>query len=595
MSINLQNIPESPGIYKFFSKKEIIYIGKAKNLKKRVSSYFGKSSKDRKTQQIKILTDNIETFVTLNEAQALLLEQSLIKENLPRFNILLRDDKTYPYVHFSMDHEFPSISMRRTKHAVSKNFIGPFISVQAVKSTIKDLRKIYQIRNCSDSTFKNRSRPCIEHQMKRCSAPCVNLIDNSNYLADITSAQQYLSSSSQDTKSIMAAKMLKLSDQQEFERANEIKQKIESLDLIHQEQSLNSSLASVDTFACISKLNRTGAAIISIRNGKIRGVKSYYLKGDLTHDLDLLFQSLIFSYYQSIFSLPEKIILANKVQNINLIKEAVSLKFKKNILISTYINTDARKFAKLAILNSNQAIDNRINQTDRYKYAIKDLASRVGMTSSNLSIEGYDISHHAGKYAVASLVKFSNQGPIKSSYKIFNMPEEFSGNDIGSIANVLERRSARAMLEPLPDIILVDGGQLQLDAAIRVMDNASQEPPLILCIMKGSNRVRATETILSQNGIIEMPKQSAGFTLLQQVRDEAHRFAIQAHRKKKQASSKLSQLEMIPGIGTIIRGRLFKKFRTISSIKKATIADLTDIQGISITLAKTILKELKKL
>lgn len=228
MSINLQNIPESPGIYKFFSKKEIIYIGKAKNLKKRVSSYFGKSSKDRKTQQIKILTDNIETFVTLNEAQALLLEQSLIKENLPRFNILLRDDKTYPYVHFSMDHEFPSISMRRTKHAVSKNFIGPFISVQAVKSTIKDLQKIYQIRNCSDSTFKNRSRPCIEHQMKRCSAPCVNLIDNSNYLADITSAQQYLSSSSQATKSIMAAKMLKLSDQEEFERANEIKKKLKA-------------------------------------------------------------------------------------------------------------------------------------------------------------------------------------------------------------------------------------------------------------------------------------------------------------------------------------------------------------------------------
>jgi len=595
MSINLLNIPESPGIYKFFSKKEIIYIGKAKNLKKRVSSYFGKSFKDRKTQQIKILTDNIETFATLNEAQALLLEQSLIKENLPRFNILLRDDKTYPYVHFSMDQEFPSISMRRTKHAVSKNFIGPFISVQAVKSTIKDLQKIYQIRNCSDSTFKNRSRPCIEHQMKRCSAPCVNLIDNSNYLADITSAQQYLSSSSQVIKSIMAAKMLKLSDQQEFERANEIKQKIESLDLIHQEQSLNSSLASVDIFACISKLNRTGAAIISIRNGKIRGVKSYYLKGDLTHDLDLLFQSLIFSYYQSIFSLPDKIILANKVKNINLIKEAVSLKFKKNILISTHINTDARKFSKLAILNSNQAIDNRINQTDRYKYAIKDLASRVGMTSSNLSIEGYDISHHAGKYAVASLVKFSTQGPIKSSYKIFNMPEELSGNDIGSIANVLERRSARAMLEPLPDIILVDGGQLQLDAAIRVLDNALQEPPLILSIVKGSNRVRATETILSKNGILEMPKQSAGFTLLQQVRDEAHRFAIQAHRKKKQASSKLSQLEMIPGIGTIIRGRLFKKFRTIPSIKKATIVDLTDIHGISISLAKTILKELQKL
>ena len=185
MKSKLKSVPSTPGIYKFFSKNEIIYIGKAKNLKKRVSSYFGKSFKDRKTHQIKTLTDKIETFSTTTEVEALLLEQSLIKENLPRFNILLRDDKTYPYIHFSMNHKFPSISMKRSKHAVSKNFFGPFISAQAVKSTIKDLQKIFHIRNCSDSTFNNRSRPCIEHQMQRCSAPCVNLIPETTYLADI--------------------------------------------------------------------------------------------------------------------------------------------------------------------------------------------------------------------------------------------------------------------------------------------------------------------------------------------------------------------------------------------------------------------------
>ena len=271
MAIDLKQVPKTPGIYKFFSKNKIIYIGKAKDLKKRVSSYFGNSSKDRKTQQIKILTDKIETFSTTTEAEALLLEQSLIKENLPRFNILLRDDKTYPYVHFSLDHKYPSISMKRSKHAVSKNFFGPFISAQAVKATIKDLQKIYQIRNCSDTTFNNRSRPCIEHQMQRCSAPCVNLISEISYQGDIISSQHYLSSSGKKTKSLMTAQMHKLAEKQEFERAQEVKRRIRSLDMLHQEQSINSSLISVDFFACVSKLDRTGICILSVRDGKIRG------------------------------------------------------------------------------------------------------------------------------------------------------------------------------------------------------------------------------------------------------------------------------------------------------------------------------------
>ena len=301
MALDLKQVPNTPGIYKFFSKNKIIYIGKAKDLKKRVSSYFGKSFKDRKTQQIKFLTDKIETFSTTTEAEALLLEQSLIKENLPRFNILLRDDKTYPYVHFSMDHKFPSISMKRSKHAVSKNFFGPFISAQAVKSTIKDLQKIYQIRNCSDTTFSNRSRPCIEHQMQRCSAPCVDLISEISYQSDIISSQHYLTSSGKETKSLMTSQMLKLAEKQEFERANEIKKRIRSLDLLHQEQSFNSSLVSVDFFSCVSKLERTGVSVLSVRDGRIRGTKTHYLKGNQLHDIDNLFQSLIFSYYQNSF------------------------------------------------------------------------------------------------------------------------------------------------------------------------------------------------------------------------------------------------------------------------------------------------------
>ena len=588
MALDLKQVPNTPGIYKFFSKNKIIYIGKAKDLRKRVSSYFGKSFKDRKTQQIKILTDKIETFSTITEAEALLLEQSLIKENLPRFNILLRDDKTYPYVHFSMDHKYPSISMKRSKHAVSKNFFGPFISAQAVKATIKDLQKIYQIRNCSDTTFNNRSRPCIEHQMQRCSAPCVSLISEASYQGDIASSQHYLSSSGKKTKSLMNAQMHKLAEMQEFERAQEIKKRIKSLDLLQQEQSFNSALTSVDFFACVSKLDRTGICILSVRNGKIRGTKTHYLKGNQLHDVDSLFQSLIFSYYQNSFSLPKKIILNIKPCNLSLIKQAVKLKFGKQISISTSINSNIRKVAKLGKLNANQVIENRVNQADKYSFAIKDLILNLGIRKQNITIEGFDISHHGGKNAVASAVRFSSHGPEKNNYRLFNIPKEFSGNDIGSMKHVLDRRINKKGINSLPDIILIDGGRLQLEVALRTFSVLAKRSPIILSIVKGSKRVRSTETILSKDGIIEMSKDSPGFLLLQQIRDESHRFAITSNRNKKNKSIKKSSLDNITGLGPKKKKDLMNYFKSIQSIKSASIEDLCKVSGISIKLAKEI-------
>ena len=588
MALDLKQVPKTPGIYKFFSKNKIIYIGKAKDLKKRVSSYFGNSFKDRKTQQIKILTDKIETFSTTTEAEALLLEQSLIKENLPRFNILLRDDKTYPYVHFSLDHKYPSISMKRSKHAVSKNFFGPFISAQAVKATIKDLQKIYQIRNCSDTTFNNRSRPCIEHQMQRCSAPCVNLISEISYQGDIISSQHYLSSSGQKTKSLMTAQMHKLAEKQEFERAQEVKRRIRSLDLLHQEQSINSSLISVDFFACVSKLDRTGICILSVRDGKIRGTKTHYLKGNQLHDIDSLFQSLIFSYYQNAFSLPKKIVLNIKPSNLPLIKQAVRLKFGKEISISASIHSNLRKVAKLGKLNANQVIENRVNQADKYLFAIKDLSLSLGLDRKNLTIEGFDVSHLGGKHAVASAVRFSSYGPEKKNYRLFNIPKELSGNDIGSMRHILERRINKSDINPLPDIILIDGGKLQLNAVLSTFSALIKNPPIILSIVKGSKRVRATETILSKDGIIEMPKDSPGFLFLQQIRDESHRFAIASNRKKKNKTMKKSSLDNIKGLGPKKRNNLMKYFKSVQSIKTASLDDLCKVSGISIKLAKEI-------
>jgi excinuclease ABC subunit C len=592
MMLDLKQVPQTPGIYKFFSENKIIYIGKAINLKKRVSSYFGTSPKDRKTTQIKLLTDKIETFSTKTEAEALLLEQSLIKENLPRFNILLRDDKTYPYIHYSMDDTFPSISMRRSKHAVSKDYFGPFISAQAVKSTIKELQKIYQIRNCSTSTFRNRSRPCIEHQMRRCSAPCVEHISESDYKADILSSQNYLASTGKKSRKLMLSQMKKLADECNFEKAQELKQRIASLDILQQEQSLTIKPTSIDFFSCVEKHGKTGVCILSARDGKIRGTKTYFFKENLLDDLDSLIQSLVFSYYQNSFSLPEKIIFTAKPKNLGLIQEAIKLKFGQLIRISCSTPSGFKQLASLAIFNANQVIENKIGTSDKYEHAMQNLARYLGLDKTNLLIEGYDVSHHSGKYAVASAVKFSNKGPDKKFYRLYNIPSLYAGNDIGSIEHVLERRAQKASQYPLPDIILIDGGQAQLNAALRVFRSMNSLQPIILSIVKGAKRVRATETILSMQGILEIPVNSSGFNLLQQIRDESHRFAITSNRKKKNKSTQYSALDAINGLGPSRKKSLLKYFKSLKRLRSASLQEIGMVPGISIKLAAEVKKTL---
>jgi excinuclease ABC subunit C len=594
MTLDLKQVPQTPGIYKFFSENKIIYIGKAINLKKRVSSYFGSSLKDRKTNQIKLLTDRIETFSTKTEAEALLLEQSLIKENLPRFNILLRDDKTYPYIYYSMSDKFPSISMKRSKHAVSKDHFGPFISAHAIKSTIKDLQKIYQIRNCSNSTFKNRSRPCIEHQMRRCSAPCVDQISELDYSVDILSSQDYLASTGKKSRNLMLSQMKKLADDCNFEKAQELKQRIASLDILHQEQSFSTNLTSIDFFACVEKHGKSGACILSVRNGKIRGTKTYFFKENLLENLDTLIQSLVFSYYQNSFSLPEKMIFTPKPKNLTLIREAIHLKFDQSISISCSTPPPTKQLAKLAILNANQVIENKIGKSDKYDHAMQNLAQYLGLDKTTLLIEGYDVSHHAGKYAVASAVKFSNYGPEKNDYKLYNIDPLYAGNDTGSIEHVLQRRIQKISKNPLPDIILIDGAQAQLNSAVRAFKIKNCSQPIILSIVKGAKRVRATETILSMQGILEIPVNSPGFNLLQQVRDESHRFAITSNRKKQSKSIQYSALDEINGLGPKRKRRIIKHFKSLKRLSSASQHEICMVPGISIKLAAEIQKNLIK-
>ena len=593
MSINLKKVPNTPGVYKFFNNHEIIYIGKAKDLKKRVTSYFGKSYKDRKTSQIKFLTDKIETFTTKNEVEALLLEQMLIKENKPKFNILLRDDKTYPYIYFSLDHEFPGVYSKRTKNAVDKKYYGPFVSSDAVKKSIKEIQKIFKVRNCSDNTFANRTRPCIEFQMKRCSAPCVQKINKVDYFEDISSAKSFLSSSDTKTVQRLTGDIEKAVSKLDFEKAAEIRDRLKRLNLLKEEQSVVTLANDVDIFSVSSEMSYLGVSIIVVRNGKIRGTKTHLIKQAHYNSLDDVYQSAVFNFYDNQIDIPKKILCPYVLEDKAILEDMFQAKHKKRVKIVHSPSKSIRPIFNLCKLNAMQVIKNHISKEDKYTFALNELSNYLGIKDIK-KIEGYDVSHISGDNAVASCVVFSKTGPLKNNYRLFNIPQKISGNDIGSLEHVIARR-LKYYDDPKtkPDLILIDGGKSQLKFVKQVIDKSEHKDLEVISIVKGANRLRATETIIGKTGVLELDKYSKAFLLLQEIRDESHRFALQAQRKKKRSKITKSELDNIKGIGNILKQRLLKRFKSVAKIKLASADDLMTVDGINEKIAKLIINELK--
>ena len=588
MKDKIKNIPESPGVYKFFSKKELIYIGKAKNLKKRTSSYFGKSLKDRKTNQIRRLTDHIEVFITNNEVEALLLEQNLIKENKPKFNILLRDDKTYPYIFFSLDQEFPGVYLKRTKDSVNKNYIGPFVSSQAVKNSIKDIQKIFRVRNCSDTTFKSRTRPCIEFQMKRCSAPCTKNISREEYMEDIEKSKDYLTSSKKNLVSNLKKAMNKASDELNYEKAADIRNKINQVEVINEKQAITPSGIDADIFSVEKVNNYAGICIVTIRDGKIRGTKTHLVKNAFLETTNNLYELAVFNFYASKANLPKKIFFSASLEKLSLIKECIRDNISDKIVFPKTKNSFIKPIVSLAKNNASQIVKNHLSKKEKYAFAYKGLSKKLGIKKIE-RIDAFDISHQFMKQGVGSCVVFNENGASKKDYRLFNIPNDIAGNDIASIEHIISRR-LKYYIEHSPDLILIDGGRTQLNFTNKILKKFGMEKILVLGIAKGKGRVRATETIYTNKGILEIDPHSESFQLLNELRDESHRFAITASRKKIRKSNKYSALDSVRGIGPIIKRSLLKKFKSLKGIKEASKSELMTIKNINETMATEIKK-----
>jgi excinuclease ABC subunit C len=581
---DLSHVPNKPGVYQFFDKSKIIYIGKAKDLNKRVRSYFTPAIKDRKTEQIKKQAIKVETFTTHSETEALILEQQLIKEYKPKFNILLRDDKTYPFIYFASSHDFPSIHLKRSKQAIDENFYGPYTNARLVRDQIKELQKIFRLRNCSNSTFSNRSRPCIEYQMKRCSAPCVNLISKSDYAEDISAAKGYLTSEKKHVKKILVEKMQRHSELLEFEEADRCKKRLDSITSLEDETSINIHPLDIDIWHG-SFEHKTGLAKISVREGKVRSTKTYLIDSDSSSEIDNVFRRAIFHNYLHKSQIPSKILIANKISERTILKEALEKIFKKKINIFVKAPKGSKSFLDLAKLNSKQTIINSNKKEPPMKPAFDELMQKFKLKIVNPTLDCIDISHHSGSNPKAGIIRFNIYGADKKFYRAYNIPEELGGNDPGSIAYAINKRLEKG--DENPSILLVDGGKAQLNALSVEVKNRGI---LLLAVEKGSQRKVLTENIYSINGQETIKVNSKLFNLLIKARDEAHRFAIKANRNAKRINMQVSILDSVRGIGPKTKERLFNEFKSINAILNSDINHLQNIRGVDLRIAKEIKK-----
>lgn len=599
----LAKLPNEPGIYRMLDAAgTVLYVGKASNLKKRVSSYFNKQNTGAKTRSLVSQIASIEISVTRSETEALLLESNLIKALRPKYNVLLRDDKSYPYIHLSEHPDFPRIeSYRSKKKPQSGNFFGPYPSVTAVRETIVTIQKVFKIRNCRDSYFNARSRPCLQYQIKRCTAPCVHYISPENYQLSVHDAIRFLQGKSQLILDELAKRMDKAVQNLNFEEAAVLRDQIKSLRLVQEQQGMMQLTGDADAIAIEVNPGFACVQCVSIREGQVLSSKSFF--PTVPHrglgeefDLDDLWQQTFdafvgFYYLDMPERIPPLIITNHPLPDLHSLQEILTHQSGKTCKIQVSPRGAKSRWMDFAVNNLRISIAEYVTKHSTMRARFQELEQFLALEKPIERMECFDISHTQGEATVASCVVFDSEGPNTGEYRRFNIEGITPGDDYAAMEQALTRRFKRLVeAQSLPELLVIDGGKGQVAVAQRVLHSLNISTVVLLGVAKGPSRKAGWEKLILVHEARELtlPDDSKALHLLQHIRDEAHRFAITAHRKKRQKRRLESTLEDIEGVGAKRRQALLHRFGGLRELAKAPVEEIAKVQGISEHLAQRI-------
>ena len=603
LALFLTKLPSDPGIYRMLDEKGIVlYVGKAANLKKRVTSYFNKQNTGAKTRSLVNQIAAIEISVTRSETEALLLESNLIKALRPKYNILLRDDKSYPYIHLSNHPEFPRIELYRSKKKpLSGDFFGPYPSSMAVKETIVTIQKVFKIRNCRDNYFNARSRPCLQYQIKRCTAPCVNYITPKDYRQSVDDAMRFLQGKCQVILDELTQRMEQAVNQLHFEEAALLRDQIKNLRLVQEQQAVVQLRGDADVIAIDVRPGFAFIQCVTIREGQVLASQNFFPtvpeKGfDETSNTETLWQHTFeafigFYYLDTPERIPALIITNQSLPDHHTLEEALSQQRGKACKIQISPRGIKARWMDFALNNLRISVAEHVNKHATIKARYQALEQLLALPKGIERMECFDISHTQGEATIASCVVFDDQGPCTNEYRRFNIEGITPGDDYAAMEQAIARRFKRLVeVQSLPDVLIIDGGKGQVAVAQRVLASLNVADVTLLGVAKGPERKAGWEKLILVNEARDftLPEDSKALHLLQHIRDEAHRFAITAHRKKRQKVRLNSALESIEGVGAKRRQALLHRFGGLRELAKASKEEIAKVPGISENLAQRI-------
>ena len=592
----LKSLTKRPGIYQMFDMQgQVLYVGKAKNLKNRLSSYFRKTGLTAKTAALVKRIDKIDVTVTETETEALILEHNLIKQYHPPYNILLRDDKSYPYIFLSDRDAWPRLAFHRGPKKAKGTYFGPFPSVHAVRESMGFLQKTFKVRQCEDVFFKNRSRPCLQYQIKRCTAPCVNLVSDKEYAADVELTRLYLDGKADKLLKQLEVDMETASEQLQFEKAAEHRDQISALRTVQAQQIIEKGKGTIDVVAGAVSSGQACVHMLYVRQGRILGSRSYYPKAPLAEQVTELLEEFLPHLYLNGGSrpdLPKEILLNAPIEGADALSDALQTRVGRKIDVRDSVRGFRAKWLQLAQRTAEQNLAGKLASKKTIEQRFESLRETMTLEETPQRLECFDISHSSGEAVVASCVVFDGNGPVKSDYRRFNIEGITGGDDYAAMEQAIRRRYTRLMKGEgkLPDILLIDGGKGQIGVAKEVLSDLAVVGVLVLGVAKGTARKPGLETLIladQNNKVIARPQQAA-LHLIQQIRDEAHRFAITGHKARRDKKRRTSPLEGIAGVGPTRRRDLLKHFGGIAEVRKASVADLMKVDNINKKVAEAI-------